>query len=195
MLKILKMSGKLEGIGALNTDTTTNPFCQRMQKNKNLICSECYSQKMLTTYRKTCVPVFRHNSDILMKPVRFENLPEIKTKLFRFSAHGELVSEKHYITLCKIAANNEDSKFALWTKRASIVREYPHLTPPNMILIYSNPAKNRPMSRPPKFFDKVFNCLDKSTTEPINCGDKRCVDCRLCYDLSNGVTVINEVIK
>jgi len=45
MLKISKMSGKLEGIPAINTDTTTNAFCKKMNESKkeNLICRSCYS--------------------------------------------------------------------------------------------------------------------------------------------------------
>ena len=60
-----KMSGKLEGIPALNTDTTSNKFCQAMSKRKDTICSVCYSWSMLKTFRKNAVPRFKSNSDYL----------------------------------------------------------------------------------------------------------------------------------
>jgi hypothetical protein len=36
MLKISVMSGKLEGIPALNTDTTSNEFCIKMSANEDI---------------------------------------------------------------------------------------------------------------------------------------------------------------
>ena len=56
LLKISKGSGKLEDIQSLNTNTLTNPFCIKQNKNKNSICNKCYSINMLKTMRKNCVP-------------------------------------------------------------------------------------------------------------------------------------------
>ena len=60
------MTGKLEGIPALNTDTTSNKFCQAMSKKKGTICNVCYSWNMLKTFRKNAVPRFKSNSDYLI---------------------------------------------------------------------------------------------------------------------------------
>ena len=193
MIHISKMSGKLAGIDAINTNTCSNEFCQRMQKKDNIICSKCYSQNMLTTFRQCCVPAFQRNSDA------FEYVQEgatvsPKTDLFRFSAHGELVSNAHYISLCNIARENPETMFSLWTKRAKIVKKYYTETPYNMLLIYSNPVIDHGIPAPPKYFDKVFNTFTKGFTEDINCGSNKCVTCQICYS-HNDVEVINEEIK
>ena len=64
-----KMSGKLDGIPALNTDTTSNKFCISRSKDKNSICSQCYSWNMLRTFRKSAVPRFRKNSILISENV------------------------------------------------------------------------------------------------------------------------------
>ena len=53
-----KMSGKLIGIPALNTDTTSNKYCIKMSKT-DTICGSCYSWNMLKTFRKNAVPSLR----------------------------------------------------------------------------------------------------------------------------------------
>ena len=64
-------SGKMLGIPSLNTDPTTNKFCQGMynSKKENLICRECYSMSMLNTFRKNCKPKFLNNSKFLSEKV------------------------------------------------------------------------------------------------------------------------------
>ena len=64
MIKISKMSGKLAGLLAINTNTVTNPFCMSMAKT-DTVCGKCYSHKMLSSYRKGCQKAFQHNSDAL----------------------------------------------------------------------------------------------------------------------------------
>ena len=67
-----KMSGKLAGIQAINTNTATNPFCIKESKKKdsNRICGKCYSVSMLSSYRKNCQPAFQRNSEIGRAHVR-----------------------------------------------------------------------------------------------------------------------------
>ena len=68
-------SGKMLGIPSLNTDTTSNKFCQGMYNSKqDIICNECYSMNMLTTFRKNCKPKFLNNSKYLSTKIRLENI-------------------------------------------------------------------------------------------------------------------------
>ena len=39
--------GKMEGINSINTNSLTNPFCIRMSSKDNLVCSKCYSNRLL----------------------------------------------------------------------------------------------------------------------------------------------------
>ena len=59
---ISKGSGKLELINSISTNTLTNDYCSKQAKNKKSICSLCYSQKSLKTFRKNMVNVLDRNS-------------------------------------------------------------------------------------------------------------------------------------
>ena len=195
MLKISKMSGKLEGIPAINTDTTSNPFCQKMNKSdkKDLICVKCYSFKMLETFRKNCVPVFQENGRILSGAVIPENeLPFINSAVFRFSAHGELINETHLVNLMNLVKRNKLTTFTLWTKRKNLVNKYyrKYGKPENVIFIYSNPYINT-IAKLPEYFDKTFNNVSEDKPE-INCHMK-CKDCLLCYTKNDTETIIEKV--
>jgi hypothetical protein len=192
MIKISKMSGKLHGIGAINTDTTSNEFCIR-QKDTDTICGKCYSHRMLSTYRKSCVPAFAHNSELLSKSViPADFLPTINQAYFRFNGHGELINATHYENIVNIARKNPHCTFTLWTKRASLVRG--HAVPDNLILVFSNPRIDRVIGVP-RGFHKVFNNVNKASGIAQNCTGKKCLDCLLCYRKDSGADVIVEAVK
>jgi hypothetical protein len=189
------MTGKLKGIRAINTDTTSNPFCQKMQKT-NAICKECYSQRMLTSFRKCCVTPFRKNSELLSSRILTkEELPHFVGPVVRFSAHGEVINDTHFINLCNIAAHNPHVTIGWWTKRKDIVSRLRHLVPANVVLIYSEPYVDVPNQVVPEGFEKVFSVYSENSQvgARINCHGG-CITCRKCY-AHNGIAVINETLK
>jgi len=190
-IKISKMSGKLQGIGAINTDTTTNDFCIR-QKSTDTICGKCYSHKMLTTFRKSCVPAFQHNSELMKDLIEWDLLPIINQAYFRFNGHGELINLNHYKNIINIAKKNPHCTFTLWTKRASIVRQISDV-PSNLILIFSNPRIDKVIGVP-RGFDKVFNNVNKDSGIKQNCTGRKCIDCLMCYK-HDKLNVIIEAVK
>ena len=187
------MSGKLSGIGAINTDTTTNEFCIR-QKDTDTICGKCYSHKMLSTYRKSCVPAFQHNSRLMSELIDWDLLPVINQAYFRFNGHGELINVAHFQNIVNIARKNPHCNFALWTKRASIVRQFKEELPDNLILVFSNPAIDNVIGVP-RGFHKVFNNVNKDSDTAQNCTGKKCMDCLLCYRKDSVTDVIVEAVK
>jgi hypothetical protein len=196
-LKSSKMTGKLFGIGVINTDTTTNAFCIRQNaipEEKGNICSFCYSHAMLKTFRKSCIPAFQHNSKLMAELIDWDLLPMINQAYFRFNGHGELINFNHYQNIINIAIKNPHCNFALWTKRASIVRQFKGELPDNLILIFSNPTIGRVIGVP-RAFHKVFNNVDKGSDIKQNCTGKRCMDCLLCYRKDSGANVIVEAVK
>lgn len=201
VIKISKMSGKLDGLRAISTNTLTNPFCVKMynSKKKDLICTKCYSVEMLNGLRKNCAPAWQHNSDMLSGGLIPEHmLPTILDAFFRFSAHGELINATHLENLHNITLHNPHCSFALWTKRKDIVRKFysQREKPANLILIYSNPTINRVMESPPEFFDRTFNNVEKHFKGiEQNCTGQKCRDCLLCYTIGNGVQTIVEAVK
>lgn len=194
-MKVSVMTGKLKDIDAINTNTLTNEFCQKMQKTDS-ICKKCYSQKMLEGIRKNCAPAWQRNSDELsggMIPPHM--LPSIYTDVFRFNGHGELINDIHFQNIIMIARKNPNTFFVLWTKRKAIVNRVlkTWVLPKNLSLIFSNPKIDKPMKSVPRHFDKVFNNVSKGSDYKINCHQK-CRDCMLCYT-RNDVTQILEEVK
>ena len=192
-LKVSKMSGKMQDIPALNTDTTSNRFCRAMRKCPDNICSQCYSDNMLRTFRKSCRPAWANNSKLLASKTEHP-LSTARFDVFRFNAHGELINYNHVCNIMAIAKANPGTFFALWTKRPTLVQKYTrqHGKPDNINLVYSNP-KTDTYAELPEYFDKVFN-VHTADTGSINCGARSCRGCMLCYT-RNDTVVVNELAK
>jgi hypothetical protein len=190
-----KMSGKLVGIPALNTDTTSNKYCQKMSKT-DTICGSCYSWNMLKTFRKSAVPSFKRNSDFLSAEIHNPKyLLPVSSIIARFNGHGELINEAHFINIINICKNQPNTTFTLWTKRKDIVNKIckDYKLPKNLIMIYSNPVINTIMKKVPKHFHKVFNNVTNKS-DKINCIGK-CIDCLKCYNLKDKTEQIIEAVK
>ena len=199
MIHISKMTGKLEGLRAISTNTTTNDYCTKQynKKDSKNICTFCYSQEMLRTYRKNMALALQRNSDIIGKKIIHDDgLPIILDAFFRFNAHGELINEINLINYVNIALKNPHCNFSLWTKRFDIVSKYfkDNKKPKNFILIYSNPKINNILKVVPKYFDKTFNNVQEDLDiEKQNCTGQKCKDCLLCYKLDSTNTIIEKV--
>ena len=199
-VNISKMTGKLDGIPAINTNTLTNSFCINQHNRKNnSICNYCYSVNMLKTFRKSCVKSFQHNSEFLSsKVIHQDGLPIINAAFFRFSGHGELINDNHFINLINICVKNPSTNFALWSKRAPIIWDVlkTHKKPRNLILVYSNPKIDHVLKKIPDQFDKVFNNV---TSGAVNCSPKKgaCLACLKCYKFSKSKknNIIIEKVK
>jgi hypothetical protein len=194
------MSGKLKGIPSINTSPLNNPFCKEMSKNKKNICSKCYAIRSLKGVRKNCLPVFRENGKKLSKLIPIDMLPKFKEKIVRFSSFGDLMNEIHLMNYFNMAIENPGVTFGLWTKRANFIKKFKNKIPRNVITIYSTPQYDVLNPKLPDGYNKVFSNYSKKFAEEnkvkINCGKKDgCLDCKLCYNKSNGVVFINELIK
>ena len=193
------MSGKLEGLRAISTNTTSNDYCikQYNKKDSKNICTFCYSQEMLRTYRKNMALALQRNSDIIGKKIIHEDgLPIILDAFFRFNAHGELINEINLINYVNIALKNPHCNFSLWTKRFDIVSKYfkDNKKPKNFILIYSNPKINHILDVVPKYFDKTFNNVQEDLNiDKQNCSGQKCKDCLLCYKVDTTNTIVEKV--
>jgi len=194
-----RMNGKMDGMYALNTSPSNNPFCQAMMQRSDLICSHCYSPKTEKRYKQT-KPAWVRNGNILSsRLLKDDEINLIKGRdVFRFDAHGELINRTHYLNLVKFAEINESVNFALWTKRPDIVHDGGIVKLANMIYVYSTPKLNVLKPKVPKDFHRVFSVYTPDFIEEnnimINCGDKHCADCRTCYEFNN-VVFINEELK
>ena len=191
-----KMSGKLEGIPALNTDTTSNKFCIERSKDKDSICSQCYSWNMLKTFRKSAVPRFLKNSNLISESVLDRSeLPHPKSLVARFNGHGELINVNHVQNIVNFALSYPKVTFTLWTKKVSVIQSFfrKNIKPKNLLFIYSNEKVDSISKKVPKYFDKTFNVVSNKTAS-VNCEGK-CIDCLKCYNLKDKTKQIIEVIK
>ena len=189
------MTGKLEGIPALNTDTTSNKYCIKMKEDPNSICASCYSWSMLQGFRKNVVPRFKKNSDYISKRRHdAEYLPKVMSNIARFNGHGELINSNHLHNILTICENQPKTTFTLWTKKKDLVRSVlnKRSKPGNFILVYSNPYPDT-ISKLPKYFDKTFNNVTFDS-DTINC-DRKCIECMKCYDKTDETQTIVERVK
>jgi hypothetical protein len=190
---LTKGSGKLAGIISINTPTSTNPFCQSMQK-KDSVCKSCYAQRY-EKLRPNIVEAFKRNLFLSERELLPQEIPAINEQIARFASYGELINMMHFINMIRIALANPRTVFTLWTKRYRIVQRVLKLMgkPDNLILIYSSPIVGE-VSALPKGFDKVFTAFARgSDMTDINCHGS-CNTCRLCYSHNDTVN-INEIIK
>tara|TARA_E500000305_G_scaffold103529_1_gene99089 strand:- start:323 stop:952 length:630 start_codon:yes stop_codon:yes gene_type:complete len=205
-IHITKGSGKLgksdtcnSAINSINVNTLTNEYCIKQSKNKNSICSVCYSINSLTSFRKNMVNPLQRNSELLSNNIiEFSLLPTILELYFRFDSHGELINLNHLQNYTNIALKNPHCNFALWSKRFDLIKKFfdNNQKPKNLILIYSNSKLDKPLNKLPKYFDKSFNNVTKENKDNfnINCNSK-CVDCLLCYTHNETKTIIEKVKK
>jgi len=207
------MTGKLVEIPAINTNTLTNEFCQKMHSScEKCICWDCYSFAMLEGSRKNCQPAWQQNSDILSGGLLGYPLPQFNSLYVRFDGHGELINETHFINYLLITEHNPKTTFSLFTKRKDIVKRvlqgidwygstrasgqdvFIRKIPKNLILVYSNPIVDRITDKKPQYFNKVFNTTtEKSTLD--NCAGKKCIECLACYQFDGNSVLIEQKKK
>ena len=195
MLKISTMTGKLLSIPAINTNTLTNEFCQKMHNSSpQCICTDCYSFAMLEGSRKNCQPAWQLNSDILSGGLLGYPLPQFNSLYVRFDGHGELINETHFINYLLITEHNPKTTFSLFTKRHRLVKKVleTRKKPQNLILVYSNPLVDRITDKIPYYFDKVFNTTTEKSTRD-NCTGRKCIECLACY--THGTNTLVEMKK
>ena len=196
MLKISTMTGKLVDIPAINTNTLTNEYCQKMHSsNARCICTECYSFAMLEGSRKNCAPAWEKNS-ILLKSNILKELPQFNSLYVRFHGHGELINKTHFINFLLITEHNPKTTFSLFTKRHKLVKKVLETRekPQNLILVYSNPLKDRVTDKKPQYFDKVFNTVTQENAQD-NCTGRKCIECLACYQFSGNSVLVERVKK
>lgn len=194
-------SGKLSGILSINTNPLTNSFChgasQNTDQTKNWICKKCYSIKMLTSFRKNCVPRFEENSRLLSSGVLpHDALPAFfPGVLVRLHSHGELINGVHVRNFFAICRKSPGAFFSLFTKRPGLVKAHDEPIPENVTLVYSNLKIDQPRIRredlPPPFH-KVFNVMTHERGPAVNCFMK-CIDCGTCFERTGPWCVVEKL--
>ena len=196
-----KHNDKMEGMQSLSTSCVHNKYCKKFSKIKGSVCEHCYAQTMMKRF-KNLDPCMSRNAEILIKidlTKRKDLIPQINAAFFRFEAFGDLHNELHAKNFFTIARANPDTNFALWTKNPRLIARVitdGNEKPDNLRIIVSSLFLNKIDDIDYPFIDKIFTVFDKEHADgvQINCGSKRCIDCKLCYK-KNKVKYINEKLK
>ena len=197
----IKHTGKMTGMYSLSTSPLCNQYCQGYSKDPKKICSHCYAQTQMQMY-KNMQECLASNTKILTTKVLDKNeIPLINAKFFRFEAFGDILNETQVINYFNIAKHNKGVHFALWTKNPSIVQraiDAGFNKPKNLQIVFSSHYINQETETAYDFVDKIFTVYDKQYIKDnnveINCGDKKCLACGLCYK-KNNTKYIKEQMK
>ena len=217
-----RLTGKLEGIAGVTTSCLECEYCKTMQKSaekhpeimKGSVCTYCYARKASKRKFK-CWALYKENTANLSEYIPDDELPDLRwnnagTPLCRFNTHGELVNLANLDNYYRIARKNPYFTFALWTKRWDLIRDgaLSGIRPPeNLTIVLSSLLLNRPLDDSPVemlkvhgiHVDTVFTVYTKEYIEEhgvdINCGGRKCADCRLCYGHHDETMYIREELK
>lgn len=209
------MSGKMEGIPSGSTSCKCNKLCQNRMKNGNAICAECFAEQNLSfkkSLRDNCESnYYLMNENDLTK----NEIPLLKkwVEIFRHESYGDTASIKHAANQLRITKANPHVVFADWTKNpwflADAIEQEGDAE--NAIHVHSSMFKNKRNDEAWQKYphiDIVFTVYTQEyiDTHPeekieINCGLKKCDECRFCYDLANKrkhgqpPKFVNELVK
>ena len=209
-ITISEHQGKMTLIPSISTSKKLNENCQRMSCSDNCdcICKYCYADKTMAMY-PNLAKALENNTAILTRELTFTEVKEIakfflNTAIARFESFGDLNNEVQLINYIRIARAARHTKFALFTKQYSIVKKYfesGKRFPDNVTLILSSPfidhTLNDSLVNSFKQYHRrviTFTVTRDKENPGINCGKRRCVECRNCYDAKTPKNVI-ELIK
>lgn len=166
------------------------------------ICSKCFS---LLTPWKPSIKAWSRN-DVILSSFELTSgdviLDPVKIPFVRFSSHGDLINATHGFNYLRIAADNPDVNFALWTKNAQYMREafrmFGGVKPSNLTLIYSPlrmnviPSETALTAAKNAGYDAIFSVFEKRDNQAAaiaagahfcKCGDASCRHlCQFCYN-------------
>ena len=210
---------KMQGMTSLSTSVLLNENCQRRrhselkcQDGAEMICKKCFADNLFNV-RKSMQFKYAFNHTVLTHRLfTVDEMPLLNCLVFRLEAFGDLaniIQAENYLRLCK---KNPDVHFALWTKNPWILYNAINVyengkKPKNLKVVYSSPFINKPQTSALNVYklrngkpmiDKVFTVYTCDyaieNNVKINCGNKKCLGCKLCY-MNSSVKEINEIVK
>lgn len=190
-IRVSTMTGKLQGLRAINFSPLSNPFCKASSQKEGCVCSHCYSIHMLKTFRVSCHESWNANYLAMDAGVLEDwEVPRFnKDEKVRLLAHGEMCSDMQALNFVRIAKLNPQAVFTMWTKRPNLFNNY--FLPDNFYIIQSSPsmnvkAKEHYFARSKRTVNAVFTVYEDPNDIPDGsylCKGKKCIECMFCYTL------------
>lgn len=195
--------GKMEGMWSFSTSALHNPICMARRKDKDSICAKCYANQYLE-FRKSLDAKTLRNWDLMTAEVYpVGDFPLLNADLFRIEAFGDVGNETQVENYIHFANKNQRTTFAWWSKNPEIIDPVVRRVgkPKNVIFIYSSRKVNECESdilAKYEWLDKVFTVHSAEYARKhgvkINCGGRKCIECRRCYTRKTG-KFVNELLK
>lgn len=193
-------TGKMLGKIGLSGFAGNNPECIKRALLGYGICRHCFS--FLTPWINS-IKAWTKNDLLLSSGMMEKNSviidPE-KIPSMRFSSHGDLINKYHLYNYFRIAADNPNTQFALWTKNVAIYHDGLELfgyKPSNIIVGYSPiqmnviPSEKSLIMAKKSGFDFIFGVNDTWANQEkslvnggykCRCGENSCgLHCQFCY--------------
>lgn len=190
--------GKMTGMWSISTSCMYNERCKAHRRNGNSICAHCYAWTNHKMRKGLALKLIRNSVFYSTVDLEYEDIPYVNVKYFRLESFGDLINERHVRNYFMICEKNPETQFALWTKNADLIQKamdmYHIKKPDNLIMIHSSLLMNQQDKLPYDYCDKVFTVYNDCTGIPINCGSKKCLDCRICYT-QHSTKIVNEKLK
>lgn len=196
--------GKMLGMQSLSTSCASNPICLKNHKITGSICEKCYAQTLLKMRPRLKTRLEENVSLLADRIVPWDELPWINANIFRFEAFGDLHNTVQLQNYVNMAKKNSHCRFALWTKNYDVAYDFfsQNPVPDNMNILLSslminvpvNTARFKALGIPVKTFTVYRLEYAEDNAVEINCGAKRCMECRLCYE-KNDRNEIRELLK
>lgn len=202
-----KHTGKMTGMVSLSTSCELNARCLERSKIEGSVCKKCFA---FTQFKRQTNnrPKFERNTKALTtQDIKAEDVPMLNAFMLRFEAFGDLNNEQQIKNYFTIAKKNKATKCALWTKNPDIIAkaiDAGNKKPNNLVIVYSSPMLNKeiPLEKIQEkypFVDKTFTVYTKDYLKDkpddfVNCGQKQCLQCGVCYK-KTGCTTIREKVK
>ena len=184
-------TGKMSGMISFSTNCKSNPWCRaKAARGPECICAHCYAQTQLSYQPATRAKSQRNTDLITARRYHADEFPFINAAFFRLEAFGDLVNVDHLFNYVQLCIRNPQTIFSLYTKNYFLVRllfDVEHVEKPkNLLVVYGSPFINSPVSPDlVPLADKVFTVYSKEFAQAhkidINCGGRRCIDCKRCY--------------
>ena len=188
----IKRKSKLDGINSLSTCCIDCVFCIERMKDKNSICSHCYSETQQKTQlslqdRNTINGIILRNIIIPVSAWRRYFKRENLSKFFRIESFGDTANKTQAINYINFMKAFPRVHFAVWSKNIGIwnFAFMQEGKPANCSYVHSCNKLNCCELHTLKtysFIDHVFTVYDKKFVDlhnvKITCGGKSCMhDC------------------
>ena len=214
-------SGKIEGVSSIDSHAISNPFCECMRKNAelvpDLVCGGCYACMAKELWKHTAQLAHLRNNLILSsvlftdEELALISIPcDVMRPFCRINEDGDIADLTHALNILGIARTHNVIRFAVWHKNRKALYTALDMVgkPENVEIVFSVPIVSQSIDRikavTGRYDDKVFAVFRTEDEVSaaiaagfVKCNGVKCMDCGFhCYrKQGEKVTYIAELLR